>query len=54
MTEQWTKFEEELTFIICSVITQKATAEYWDQLKTIFLSNSKNEQFLRGLNRVII
>jgi len=52
MSEKWVGFEEELAFIICSGIAKEATLQYWDELKTILIANSKNEQFLRGLNRV--
>ncbi|MDP3667164.1 MAG: ATP-binding protein [Sediminibacterium sp.] len=54
MSEKWTTFEEELAFIICSEIAKTTNAEYWNELKTILISKSKSEQFLRGINRVII
>jgi molecular chaperone HtpG len=54
MSEKWTTFEEELAFVICSEIAKQAKSDYWNELKTILVSKSKSEQFLRGINRVII
>ena len=54
MSEKWIKFEEELAFLICSGIANSVTIEYWNELKKILTAKTKNEQFLRGLNRVTI
>jgi len=54
MSEKWTTLEEELAYIIFSEIAKQAKSEYWNELKTILVSKSKSEQFLRGINRVII
>lgn len=52
MSEKWIDFEEELAFIICSGIANAVSAEYWEELKNIFIEQTKNETFLRGLNKV--
>lgn len=51
MSEKWINFEEELAFLICSGIANSVTIEYWNELKKILTAKTKNEQFLRGLNR---
>lgn len=52
MSEKWIDFEEELAFIICSGIANSVSSEYWEELKNIFTEQTKNETFLRGLNKV--
>lgn len=52
MSEKWSDFEEELAFIICSEIANSVSAEYWNELKTILTERTKNEIFLRGINKV--
>ncbi len=52
MSEKWLDFEEELAFEVCSQIAKSVSLEYWNELKTLFSSISKNETFLRGLNKV--
>jgi uncharacterized membrane protein len=52
MSEKWIKFEEDLAFIICDGLSKQVSADYWNELVKIFTSKSKNESFLRGLNRV--
>jgi molecular chaperone HtpG len=53
MNEKWFEFEKELAFIICSAIASSVSFEYWLELKEIFVGNTKNELFLKGLNKVI-
>lgn len=52
MSDKWLNFEEELAFLVCSQIAVEVDNLYWSQLKEIFISESKNETFLKGLNRV--
>jgi hypothetical protein len=52
MSEKWIDFEEDLAFLICNEIPKSVTIDYWNNLKTIFETNTKSEVFLRGLNRV--
>lgn len=54
MSEKWMDFEEELAFIICSGIANSLTKEYWDELKAILVSETTNDHFLKGLNKVIL
>lgn len=52
MSEKWIDFEEELAFLICSEISNTVEIEYWNELKKILISSTKNESFLRSINRV--
>lgn len=52
MSEKWIDFEEELAFIICNGIANSVSTEYWEELKSIFIEQTKNETFLRGLNKL--
>lgn len=52
ISEKWFDFEEELAFAICHEIAQEVSSDYWNKLKHIFVEESKNEIFLKGLNRV--
>lgn len=52
ISDKWLAFEEELAFLVCSQIALAVDNEYWSLLKNIFISQSKNETFLKGLNRV--
>jgi molecular chaperone HtpG len=52
MSEKWIDFEEELAFIICSEISNSVEIEYWNELKNLLISNTKNESFIRSINRV--
>lgn len=52
MSEKWIDFEEELAYQICNSLATKVTPEYWGKLKGILTSNSKNELFLRAINKV--
>lgn len=53
MSEKWIDFEEKLAFYICNAIANSVSAEYWLKLKEIFVEKTKNEVFLRGLNKVV-
>jgi len=53
MSEKWIDFEEELALIICSGIANAVSSEYWEELKNIFIEQTKNETFLRGLHKVV-
>jgi molecular chaperone HtpG len=52
MSEKWINFEEELAFQICNSIAENVSVEYWNEWKKIISEGNKNEQFLRGLNKV--
>ena len=52
MSDKWTGFEEELAYIICSEISKTTELEYWDELKSILITKSKSDPFLRAINRV--
>ena len=52
MSDKWINFEEEIAFQICNSIAEIVSAEYWLEWKRIILEGNKNEQFLRGLNKV--
>ncbi len=53
MSEKWINFEEELAYQICNSIAENVSAEYWTEWKRIISEGNKNEQFLRGLNKVV-
>lgn len=53
MSEKWIDFEEELAFMICNGIANSVSTEYWLELKNIFIEQTKNETFFRGLQRVV-
>jgi molecular chaperone HtpG len=53
MSSKWMNFEEELSFQICNQIANAVSKDYWDQFKAIMAKRTKNELFLRGLNKVI-
>jgi len=52
MSEKWIDFEEELAYIICSEISKSVTHDYWEALKQVLIENTKNESFLRSINKV--
>ena len=52
MSDKWINFEEEIAYQICNSIAENVSAEYWEVWKKIILEGNKNEQFLRGLNKV--
>jgi len=52
MSEKWIKFEEKLAFLICNEISKKVSVKYWKELKTILLSKTKNELFIRSIKKV--
>jgi hypothetical protein len=52
ISEKWIDFEEELAHHICNSIAESVTLDYWNELKTILASSTKNQLFLRGLNKV--
>lgn len=52
MSDKWINFEEELAYQICNSIAENVSAEYWAEWKRIISDGNKNEQFLRGLNKV--
>lgn len=53
MSEKWIDFEEKLAFTICNEIAKQVTQEYWDELKEILIAKTKNELFIRSINKVI-
>lgn len=54
MSDKWVNFEEILSFEICSNIASSVTPEYWESLKKVFISSTKNEIFIRSLNKVFL
>lgn len=52
MSEKWLDFEEQLAFLVCDQIANSVSDGYWYKLKGIFINQSKNEIFLKGLSRV--
>ena len=52
MSDKWLKFEEMLSFDICTKIANSVSSEYWEELKKILRKNTKNEIFIRTLNEV--
>ena len=52
MSDKWLKFEEMLSFDICTKISNSVSSEYWEELKKILRKNTKNEIFIRALNEV--
>jgi hypothetical protein len=54
MSEKWIDFEEKLAFSICNEIAKQVTPEYWDELKNILISKTKNEIFTRSINKVVV
>ncbi|MDP4116230.1 MAG: ATP-binding protein, partial [Bacteroidota bacterium] len=52
MSDKWIEFEEELAYLICKGISQKTSKRYWSQLKKIFMQNTKNKIFVKGLSKV--
>ncbi|MDD5410852.1 MAG: ATP-binding protein, partial [Methylobacter sp.] len=53
MSEKWTTFEEKLSFSILSSIANSVALDYWNKLKDILITKSKNEIFEECLKRVI-
>jgi acyl-CoA synthetase (AMP-forming)/AMP-acid ligase II len=53
MSEKWIDFEEKLALTICTEIAKQVTQEYWNELKDILIAKTKNELFLRSLNKII-
>lgn len=51
ISEKWFDFEETLAYLICSELKSQVTDDYWGKMKDLLLQ-SKNENFLNGLNRV--
>lgn len=51
MSDKWLDFEEELAFQVCDNIANLVNDDYWEKLRELWLK-SKNETFLRGLNKV--
>ncbi|MDA7747280.1 ATP-binding protein [Psychromonas sp.] len=54
MSDKWLKFEESLSFEILSKIANSVTPTYWEKLKKVLKSNTKNEIFISSLNKVAI
>ena len=54
MSDKWLRFEESLSFEIFSKIANSVTPTYWEGLKKVLTSNTKNEIFINSLNRVTV
>jgi hypothetical protein len=52
LSDKWIDFEEQLAFLICNKIASSVSDDYWNALKLIFTEMTKNEIFIRGMNRV--
>lgn len=52
MSDKWVDFEEELALEICTKIADSVEPDYWEELKKVMSEGSKNEVFLRSLNKV--
>ena len=52
MSEKWINFEEELAFQVCNAVAENVSLYYWNEWKNILLKSSKNEPFLRALNKI--
>jgi len=52
MSEKWINFEEKLAYLICSNIANSVDKDYWDELKEIFNEKTKNEIFLRAIEKI--
>jgi hypothetical protein len=52
LTEKWLIFEEELAFQIFSKIASSVSITYWKKLKLLLVNSTKNDSFLKGINRV--
>ncbi|MDM1044374.1 ATP-binding protein [Myroides sp. 1354] len=52
MSEKWIDFEEAIAFLICNSISKSVEIEYWNELKTILVSRTTNESFLRSINKI--
>jgi molecular chaperone HtpG len=49
---KWFEFEEELAYLICKSIASKVSKQYWNALHNIFLQRTKNETFLRAIEKL--
>lgn len=51
-SNKWFDFEEELAYLICKSISNKVSKTYWNELYKVFLNNTKNENFLRAIEKL--
>lgn len=51
-SQKWFDFEEDLAYIICKKIKSKVSNKYWGELKKIFRNRTKNQAFLRALEKI--
>lgn len=49
---EWSKFEEDLAWLICKEVKSKLKPKYWNKLKVLLFENSKSEAFNNGLARL--
>ncbi len=54
MSQKWLDFEEKLAYEVFVRIAKLVTANYWNRLRAILLERSKNEAFLRSIDRIAI
>lgn len=52
MSKKWIDFEEELAFQVCKKILEVVSENYWEEWKDTIKTQTKNETFLRGLDKV--
>jgi hypothetical protein len=50
--EKWDCLEQDLAYIICKGINENVDNKYWLKLKEILLSETKSDNFIRGMNRL--
>ena len=53
ISDKWIDFEEELAYQICNTIAQAVSKTYWKKFNYFMTQRTKNETFIKGLNRVI-
>lgn len=51
-SDKWADFEENLAFLIFSRIKEKVEEEYWQKLESFITTESKNDNFINGINKI--
>jgi len=52
MSEKWVEFEKRLSFEVCSKLADSVSMDYWEKLRSVLLSNTKNSIFAQSVNEV--
>lgn len=50
--EKWTKFEEELAFIVLTGIAKSTNSDYWENFKERIILSSKNDILIKAVGRI--